>query len=66
MAAVRGAVRPSIAFTGQVTKVYIFGPDHMTKMAAMPIYGKTLKHLLQNHRADYLETYYGAFWTLVL
>ena len=22
------------------TKVYIDGPDHMTKMAAMPIYGK--------------------------
>ena len=25
------------------TKVYINGPDHMTKMAAMPIYGKNLK-----------------------
>ena len=25
------------------TKVYIIGPGHMTKMAAMPIYGKTLK-----------------------
>ena len=24
------------------TKVYINGPGHMTKMAAMPIYGKTL------------------------
>ena len=24
-------------------KVYINGPGHMTKMAAMPIYGKTLK-----------------------
>ena len=23
------------------TKVYINGPGHMTKMAAMPIYGKT-------------------------
>ena len=25
------------------TKVYIDGPGHMTKMAAMPIYGKNLK-----------------------
>ena len=25
------------------TKVYINGPGHMTKMAAMPIYGKTFK-----------------------
>ena len=24
-------------------KVYIFGPGHMTKMAAMPIYNKNLK-----------------------
>ena len=32
------------------TKVYINGPGHMTKMAAMPIYGKDLKNLLlQNH-----------------
>ena len=31
-------------------KVYIFRPGHMTKMAAMPIYGKNLKKnlLLQN------------------
>ena len=25
------------------THVYIYGPGHMTKMAAMPIYGKNLK-----------------------
>ena len=25
------------------TKVYINGPDHMIKMAAMPMYGKNLK-----------------------
>ena len=25
------------------TKVYINGPGHMTKMAAIPIYGKNLK-----------------------
>ena len=29
-----------------VSKVYINGPGHMTKMAAMPIYGKYLKNLL--------------------
>ena len=23
--------------------IYIYGPGHMTKMAAMPIYGKNLK-----------------------
>ena len=32
----------------------------MTKMAAMPIYGKNLKNLLlQNRRADFHETWYG-------
>ena len=25
------------------TKVYVNGPGHMTKMAAVPIYGKNLK-----------------------
>ena len=25
------------------TEVYSNGPDHMTKMAAMPLYGKNLK-----------------------
>ena len=32
-------------------KVYIFGPGHMTKMAALPVYGKNLKKnlLSQNH-----------------
>ena len=28
-----------------VTKVCINGPGHMTKMAAMPIYGKNLKKI---------------------
>ena len=28
------------------TKVYINGPGHMTKIAAMPIYDKTFKNLL--------------------
>ena len=31
-------------------KVYIFRPGHMTKMAAMPIYGKKLKNLLLQNR----------------
>ena len=40
------------------TKVYINGQGHMTKMAAML---KTLKNLLlQNHRANCLETWYVA------
>ena len=28
------------------TKIYINGPGHINKMAAMPIYGKTFKILL--------------------
>ena len=47
--------------------VYIFGLGHMTKMAAMPIYGKNLKNnLLQNHWATCLETKNVAFGELVL
>ena len=43
------------------TKVCINGLGHMTKMAAMPIYGKTLKNLLlQNRQADFHETWYVA------
>ena len=39
------------------TKVCSNGPGHMTKMAAMPIYGKNLKYLLlRNQKADDLET----------
>ena len=35
--------------------------SHMTKMAAMPIYGKNLKNLLlQKQKADDLETWYAA------
>ena len=47
------------------TKVYINGPGHMTKMAAMPIYGKKpFKNLLlQNRRADFHETRYVASGT---
>ena len=34
------------------TKVYINGPGHMTKMAAMPIYGKNLKKSSSPEPAD--------------
>ena len=44
------------------TKVCSKGPGHMTKMAAMPMYDKSLKNLLlRNQKADDLETWYGAF-----
>ena len=33
------------------TKVYSNGLGHITKMAAMPFYGKTLKNLLRNQQA---------------
>ena len=39
-------------------KVCIRGPGHMTKLAAMPIYGKNL--LLRNRWADLHETWYVA------
>ena len=49
------------------TKVYINGPGHMTKMAAMPIYGKKLKNLLlQNHKSYDLETWHVASGTQAL
>ena len=33
------------------TKVYINAPGHKTKMAAMPIYGKSLKNLLLQNQS---------------
>ena len=49
------------------TKVYINGPGHMTKMAAMPIYGKNLKKfLLQNQKSYDLETWHVASRTQAL
>ena len=43
------------------TKVCSNCPGHMTKKAAMPIYGKNaLKNLLQNQKADDLGTWYVA------
>ena len=49
------------------TTVYITGPGHMTKMAAMPIYGKNLKKiLLQNQMSYDLETWHVASVTQAL
>ena len=45
-------------------KVCSNSPGHMTKMAAMPIYGKN--HLLWNQKADDLETWYAALGACVL
>ena len=46
------------------TKVCSDGPGHMTKMAAMTIYGKNLKNLLLwNQKAVDFETCYSA-WVL--
>ena len=43
------------------------GPDHMTMIAAMPIYGKTFKNLfLCSTFADVLETWYTALGTRIL
>ena len=43
------------------TKVCSNGPGHMTKMAAVPKYGKNFKNLLlRNQRADDLETWHAA------
>ena len=48
-------------------KVYINGSGHMTKMAAMPIYGKNLKNLLlQNQKSYDLETWHVATVTQAL
>ena len=42
-------------------------PVHMTKMAAMPIYGKNLKKfLLRNQKADDLRTLYASSGARVL
>ena len=41
-------------------KVCSNGPGHMTKMVAMPIYGKTVKNLLRNQTSDDLESWYAS------
>ena len=38
----------------------------MTKMAAMPVYGKNFKKLLQNQKADDLETWHASSGTQAL
>ena len=49
------------------TKVCINCPGHMTKMAAMPIYGKNLQNLLlQNQKSYDLETWHVASGTQAL
>ena len=50
---------------GSGTDVYINNPGHMTKMADMPIYGKTLKNLLRNWFTDFNETWLEALMTYV-
>ena len=53
---------------GREVKICLTGPGHMTKMAAMLIYGK--KHnknlLLRNQKADDLETWCAASGARVL
>ena len=44
-------------------KVYINGPGLMTKMAAMPIYGKN-KNLVWNQWTNFNKTFYVALGTL--
>ena len=49
------------------TKVCSNGPGHMTKMVAMPTYGKNLKSLhLLSPKADELKTWYAALGARVL
>ena len=46
---------------------YAVSTGHMTKVAAMPIYGKNLKNLLlRNQKANDHETWYAALGTQVL
>ena len=48
-------------------KVYINGPGHMTKMAAMPIYSKNLKQYSSPEPEVYdLETWHVASMTQAL
>ena len=46
--------------------VYINRPGYMTKIAAMPIYGKNLKNLLQNQKSYDLETWHVVSGTQAL
>ena len=45
-------------------KICLYDAGHMTKMAAMLIYGKTLQNLLhRNQHVDFNETWYVASGT---
>ena len=48
------------------TKVCSKSPGHITKMAAIPIYGKNLKKSSLKQKADDLETWYAASGARVL
>ena len=48
------------------TKVCSTGTGHMTKMAAMPKYGRNLKKSSPEPKADDLETWYAALGARVL
>ena len=50
------------------TNVFINNPGHMTKMAAMPIYGKNPSKFFfsRNHWTDFNETWHEASGTGVL
>ena len=49
------------------TKVCSNRPGHITKMAAMPIYGKNLKNLLHRNQNSYdLETWYAELGTPIM
>ena len=55
------------AYGGIGMKIYTNDLGHMTNMAAMPLYGKSLKNLLlQNKKTDDLETWYVALSMQVL
>ena len=56
------------ASLGMGNKNLLKGAGHMTKMAAMPIYGKNLKkkNLLQNPKVADLETWYAALGAILL
>ena len=66
-----GKSKPNLMWSllGKERRKFIFinRPGHMTKMAAMPIYGKNLKNLLfQNQKAYDLETWHVASGTQAL
>ena len=46
--------------------IFTNGFGHMTKMATIPMYGKILKNLLQNQKANDLRTWYVVFGMWVL